>query len=135
MVAARILSRQDRIMAGMFLLDQDTLLVPVSSSASLIRIQRNPMVELGGFTPEYSRFEENCLFTISLQTENGRYPAPNDTQAGKRKGSIEQTFSLQIRYLIEEIDIDTYNIEIIPCLLYTSPSPRDLSTSRMPSSA
>ena len=24
---------------------------------------------------------------------------------------------------------------IIPCLLYTSPSPRDLSTSRMPSSA
>ncbi len=25
--------------------------------------------------------------------------------------------------------------EIKPCLLYTSPSPRDLSTSRMPSSA
>ena len=24
---------------------------------------------------------------------------------------------------------------ILPCLLYTSPSPRDLSTSRMPSSA
>ena len=32
----------------------------------------------------------------------------------------------------------TIMIEIaryIPCLLYTSPSPRDLSTSRMPSSA
>ena len=27
------------------------------------------------------------------------------------------------------------DFEIIPCLLYTSPSPRDLSTSRMPSSA
>ena len=26
-------------------------------------------------------------------------------------------------------------MEVIPCLLYTSPSPRDLSTSRMPSSA
>ena len=26
-------------------------------------------------------------------------------------------------------------VTIIPCLLYTSPSPRDLSTSRMPSSA
>ena len=25
--------------------------------------------------------------------------------------------------------------ELMPCLLYTSPSPRDLSTSRMPSSA
>ena len=31
----------------------------------------------------------------------------------------------------ESIKIDTYN----DCLLYTSPSPRDLSTSRMPSSA
>ena len=26
-------------------------------------------------------------------------------------------------------------VEILDCLLYTSPSPRDLSTSRMPSSA
>ena len=31
------------------------------------------------------------------------------------------------------ISIDTYKPEV--CLLYTSPSPRDLSTSRMPSSA
>ena len=27
------------------------------------------------------------------------------------------------------------NVTIEPCLLYTSPSPRDLTTSRMPSSA
>ena len=36
--------------------------------------------------------------------------------------------------------LDAYSIKYggtpyIPCLLYTSPSPRDLSTSRMPSSA
>ena len=31
--------------------------------------------------------------------------------------------------------IITNNGYVIPCLLYTSPSPRDLSTSRMPSSA
>ena len=30
---------------------------------------------------------------------------------------------------------DNKNINIRGCLLYTSPSPRDLSTSRMPSSA
>ena len=30
---------------------------------------------------------------------------------------------------------DRHDIEFYPCLLYTSPSPRDLSTSRMPSSA
>ena len=30
---------------------------------------------------------------------------------------------------------DEYMASLYPCLLYTSPSPRDLSTSRMPSSA
>ena len=33
------------------------------------------------------------------------------------------------------ITVDTYENQIQICLLYTSPSPRDLSTSRMPSSA
>ena len=33
------------------------------------------------------------------------------------------------------IYLDNTNITKYPCLLYTSPSPRDLSTSRMPSSA
>ena len=28
-----------------------------------------------------------------------------------------------------------FSLMMMPCLLYTSPSPRDLSTSRMPSSA
>ena len=34
-----------------------------------------------------------------------------------------------------EIDRELDEVKRIPCLLYTSPSPRDLSTSRMPSSA
>ena len=33
------------------------------------------------------------------------------------------------------LNIDVFNERGHPCLLYTSPSPRDLSTSRMPSSA
>ena len=36
--------------------------------------------------------------------------------------------------MIKQADFDA-RIDILPCLLYTSPSPRDLSTSRMPSSA
>ena len=40
------------------------------------------------------------------------------------KAAIEALFSVKV------IGINTMN-----CLLYTSPSPRDLSTSRMPSSA
>ena len=34
-----------------------------------------------------------------------------------------------------EINKNTVLLWVLPCLLYTSPSPRDLSTSRMPSSA
>ena len=38
-----------------------------------------------------------------------------------------------------EVELEDCMVELldlpIPCLLYTSPSPRDLSTSRMPSSA
>ena len=36
---------------------------------------------------------------------------------------------------IEQVSSKVYNVYIYICLLYTSPSPRDLSTSRMPSSA
>ena len=38
-----------------------------------------------------------------------------------------------LRNLSAEWEVDEQNLPI--CLLYTSPSPRDLSTSRMPSSA
>ena len=34
-----------------------------------------------------------------------------------------------------ECPVDAIKADTEPCLLYTSPSPRDLSTSRMPSSA
>ena len=38
-------------------------------------------------------------------------------------------------YLMEIRDEVIEMVRDMPCLLYTSPSPRDLSTSRMPSSA
>ena len=37
--------------------------------------------------------------------------------------------------LIQDRGVDAVNAEARACLLYTSPSPRDLSTARMPSSA
>ena len=36
---------------------------------------------------------------------------------------------------VAKIDLNTTQLSTTNCLLYTSPSPRDLSTSRMPSSA
>ena len=40
-----------------------------------------------------------------------------------------------IDYLLHDLKIIETDGQYIPCLLYTSPSPRDLSRSRMPSSA
>ena len=53
--------------------------------------------------------------------------------AGKETRAIERG-----KIMSSMIDIEDVNIEEVmthSCLLYTSPSPRDLSTSRMPSSA
>ena len=41
----------------------------------------------------------------------------------------KETFELAMRFQLDEYS------QVYACLLYTSPSPRDLSTSRMPSSA
>ena len=49
-------------------------------------------------------------------------------------GGTEYVESVFERALGEE-KAATVLAKVIPCLLYTSPSPRDLSTSRMPSSA
>ena len=48
------------------------------------------------------------------------------------KASISELQELQLNRLQWSVE-HAYNN--VPCLLYTSPSPRDLSTSRMPSSA
>ena len=37
--------------------------------------------------------------------------------------------------MLPEVDYDEYEYELYDCLLYTSPSPRDMRRSRMPSSA
>ena len=46
-------------------------------------------------------------------------------------GSGYRQFAGALNRLFDTIEVQVNN----PCLLYTSPSPRDLSTSRMPSSA
>ena len=54
------------------------------------------------------------------------------------KKSLGQNFLIDVNIIhkiIEASNIDETTGVIEVCLLYTSPSPRDLSTSRMPSSA
>ena len=60
---------------------------------------------------------------------------------GGKLENNEKAEDALIRELEEELNIYTWKSCLAPltfstfCLLYTSPSPRDLSTSRMPSSA
>ena len=53
--------------------------------------------------------------------------------SGHRMGTAEVESALVLHDLVAEAAVVGYPHDI--CLLYTSPSPRDLSTSRMPSSA
>ena len=52
------------------------------------------------------------------------------------EGYLDYPQDLRISYLAQEVpSTDEVAVQYVFCLLYTSPSPRDLSTSRMPSSA
>ena len=58
------------------------------------------------------------LLTLRDNKEDGAY-------------AVQNRYGEKVLFLFEEED----DAERYACLLYTSPSPRDLSTSRMPSSA
>ena len=72
-------------------------------------------------------------FSSSTPSETSR------TLSKKRKGQRNALKAVRGVYSQERQDMDlSYVLQhgrLYPCLLYTSPSPRDLSTSRMPSSA
>ena len=96
-----------------------------------------------------------------LASEQGKEPGLKNTYLEKKALAInldaykvqmveaEETFGVLLKQLPNESEIPDLLIDmtqvglsrglqferIKPCLLYTSPSPRDLSTSRMPSSA
>ena len=90
---------------------------------------------------------------MSITANGSNYDLVLDTAQGDGAGNgIAQGTSLTFQpvFITQDTDrrqygleaLDTYSKIIYPqmwnsyiCLLYTSPSPRDLSTSRMPSSA
>ena len=97
--------------------------------------------------------EEICTISFSVdenteyapewiaRDETGRWKKPTPqsietelVRARKRAGE-GNGFGPDCKPYKRELRIARHWAEIIDCLLYTSPSPRDLSTSRMPSSA
>ena len=60
-----------------------------------------------------------------------------DASLRKRMKALLERYSTVFEGKLGQINATEHHINLKPdtCLLYTSPSPRDLSTSRMPSSA
>ena len=78
------------------------------------------------------KIPRNKLTVITGLSGSGKSSLAFDTIHAEGQRRYMETFSAYVRQFMgnfERPDVDKI------CLLYTSPSPRDLSTSRMPSSA
>ena len=104
-------------------------------------------VGLLGLSPEISFYHKNIFHGgewLNLGFMGNFQFKPNDNVRSTEFG-VSSSLSFPkfvflpyslFRRSIPRTDIKaSYNYQDRPCLLYTSPSPRDLSTSRMPSSA
>ena len=80
----------------------------------------------GALSKQNIRVDVPSQFTVGISNEDGVMQ-----NAAERLLGIDQN---TIRSLAYNIIVGQMRL-VIACLLYTSPSPRDLSTSRMPSSA
>ena len=77
--------------------------------------------------------DENPKDTVRI-----KFATPADARATVAKVKrINKPYArkIQILTVMEQTAKVMKKAEVVSCLLYTSPSPRDLSTSRMPSSA
>ena len=86
-----------------------------------------------------SRTRSSGLASFNAEEDREKKEEKDDEK--DKKKSLENNFALERIYneskKIEPltITINSITTKVSNCLLYTSPSPRDLSTSRMPSSA
>ena len=83
-----------------------------------------------------SKNSSDVVITSALRTPIGRYKGSLKNLSASKLGSIAiKEVIYKSKLDLEEIDEVIMGHVLTSCLLYTSPSPRDLSTSRMPSSA
>ena len=87
--------------------------------------------KIGKSHQEYVKPEDiPPILQLLEQTSNWLYDEGQNANRGTYVDKINQ-----VKAKIDPIQKRYENLEKLSCLLYTSPSPRDLSTSRMPSSA
>ena len=90
---------------------------------------------VGGMKPDELRDSQEkdiLLATYSMASEGMDVPKLNTVILGSPKSDVEQSVGRVFR---QKASDRNFHPLIIDCLLYTSPSPRDRTRSRMPSSA
>ena len=75
-----------------------------------------------------------CLLLFSCSSESNESKQIENKPIVTFQDSLSYTMGVNIGQNLPETEINR-DLLIEGCLLYTSPSPRDVSTSRMPSSA
>ena len=81
------------------------------------------------YKPKEDRFEKKIETPYEFPEVNLNIPIEKDLSTQGDLSSIIDTSLPQVNFA------RLWTVKVNTCLLYTSPSPRDLSTSRMPSSA
>ena len=102
-------------------------------SRKRMSLVQNRTQQILSIKTQYQRNTGTSLNTNELKLKNFQLPVVGDSNvqmAMEANFNIMKALGLQIKQLEKCILQQT-----IPCLLYTSPSPRDATLSRMPSSA
>ena len=116
---------------------------PTNDTINIIRIEEWDFNWQGSYTfermikiPAGSTIYANAIYDNTV--DNPFNPSNPPIRSSWGEGTTDEMYLVGLRY----VDYEEGDEEIIvgeelstSCLLYTSPSPRDLSTSRMPSSA
>ena len=105
----------------------------------LLKIVEETKAYAAAFKPNFSYFEILGASGMEVLQELIRQ-IPNEIPVigDAKRGDVEHSSALYAKAVFEKLKCDAVTVNPYQgrdCLLYTSPSPRDLSTSRMPSSA
>ena len=85
------------------------------------------------FNPDNSFFDDLALAGVSTEIPASLKRKESFDSVPLAKRAATESFNLG--NAVDDVEMFAHPVPETFCLLYTSPSPRDLSTSRMPSSA
>ena len=106
---------------------------PTAAAAATLRIIEQGFDGIGKLDEDTK--EITLDFLCEMQTDEGGLRANTRIPIADMLSSFTGGLTLSDLNSFDELDVDLFRKFVYSCLLYTSPSPRDATLSRMPSSA